>query len=409
MNKLFKIAWRNLWRNWRRTLIALIAISLGLLLLVFMDGLISGSRDAIYGNLIKLLGGNIQVHAQGYQQKSKQNPLIPIPNVDVVIQAAQAQPQVVGVSSRIITGGFVSSRDTTLPVSISGIQPEKEAPFGLVAGHITQGRYLTGGDQDAILIGKTLADQLKVGVNDRISLAGRATHDQMRTRTMTVVGIYDVGSAETEKTTTYISLGEAQSLYDMAGQVTEVTIALKTVGNEAPVVNALRAALPGDEVASWMELNPDLLTTYALGEQVINIFGLIVLLIAAIGILNLMLMAVFERTREIGILAAMGLKRSQILALFLTEGTLIGVVGAVVGCLLGAAVLLATMRVGFDLSAYNQAGQATALLGNHLYPVLEAGSLVARSLTVIVIAALASLYPAWQAAQREPAEALHYV
>jgi ABC-type lipoprotein release transport system permease subunit len=122
-----------------------------------------------------------------------------------------------------------------------------------------------------------------------------------------------------------------------------------------------------------------------------------------------MLMAVFERTREIGLLGAMGLKRLHILGLFLLEGSLIGVIGAVIGVALGVAVVTATAQVGFDLSSYNGAGQATALLGNRLYPSLEAGTLVVRSITVVVIAALASLYPAWQAAHREPAEALHYV
>jgi ABC-type lipoprotein release transport system permease subunit len=409
MNKLIKIAWRNLWRNWRRTSIALIAISLGLFFLVFMDGLISGSEVAIYGNLIKLLGGNVQVHAQGYQEKSKQNPLLPIANADAVLQAAKSQPGVIGVASRVVTGGFAASRDASLPVSISGIEPEKEAPVGLVAAHISAGRYLTAADADSILIGKALADRLKVTVGDRISLSGRAPHQQMRSRTMTVVGIYAIGSAETEKATTYITLAEAQALYDLPGQVTEITVALNSVGSEAPLVTALQAALPADEVASWEQLNPALLDTYALGKQVIDIFGVIVLLIAGIGILNLMLMAVFERTREIGLLGAMGMKRAQILSLFLMEGTMIGLVGAVVGCLLGTALLLALAPVGIDLSAYNGAGQATALLGNKLYPTIVVGSLISRSVTVAVIAALASLYPSWQAARREPAEGLHYV
>ncbi len=409
MNKFLKIAWRNLWRNWRRTLIALVAISLGLFFLVFMDGLMIGSREAIYGNLIKLLGGNIQVHALGFQQKSKQNPLVPIPNVDEVFKAAQAQPHVVGVASRIITGGFVGSRDASLPVSISGIEPEKEAAVNLVAKHIVQGRYLTSSDQDVVLIGQALADRLKVGLNDRISLSGRATHQQMRARTMTVIGIYAVGSVDTEKKNLFMSLSEAQTLYDMAGQVTEVTVALDSVGNEGPVVKALRAALPTDEVASWQELNPALLDTYALGEQIISIFGVVVLMIAAIGILNLMLMAVFERTREIGLLGAMGLKHSQIMGLFLLEGSLIGLLGAVAGCLLGTAVVIATGQVGFDMTAYNGSGDMVALMGSRLYPALQASSLVVRSITVVIIAALASLYPAWQAAHREPAEALHYV
>ncbi|GAP16592.1 ABC transporter permease [Levilinea saccharolytica] len=409
MTKFLKITWRNVWRNWRRTVIALAAISLGLFFLVFMDGVMSGSRVAIYGNLIKVLGGNIQVHAQGYGEKAGRSPLLPIPNPDQVLQAALARPEVTGASSRIQTGGFATSRDASLPVAISGIEPEKEAPLSLIADHIIEGRYLTAEDQDAILIGYTLAERLNIGLNDRISLVGRAPHEQMRTRTMTVVGIYRIGSPETEKRNVYMSLAEAQSLYDLPGQVTEIVVALNSVGNEEPTVSALRSSLSGVEVDSWKDLNPALLNAYALGDKIMGIFGFIVLGIAGIGILNLMLMAVFERTREIGLLSAIGLKRRQILLLFLMEGTLIGVLGGVVGAVLGAVVVTIAGSIGFDLSMAAEASEMMGLLGTYLYPVLEAGPLVSRFITVIFISALASLYPAWQAANSQPAEALHYV
>ncbi len=409
MTKFLKITWRNIWRNWRRTVIALAAISLGLFFLVFMDGIMSGSRVAIYGNLIKVLGGNIQVHAQGYGEKAGRSPLLPIPNADQVLQAALARPEVTGASGRIQTGGFATSRDASLPVAISGIEPEKEAPLSLIADHIIEGRYLTAEDQDVILIGYTLAERLNIGLNDRISLVGRAPHEQMRTRTMTVVGIYRIGSPETEKRNVYMSLAEAQSLYDLPGQVTEIVVALNTVGNEEPTVSALRSSLSWVEVDSWKDLNPALLNAYALGDKIMGIFGFIVLGIAGIGILNLMLMAVFERTREIGLLSAIGLKRRQILLLFLMEGTLIGVLGGVVGAVLGAVVVTVTGSIGFDLSMAAEASEMMGLLGTYLYPVLEAGPLVSRFITVIFISALASLYPAWQAANSQPAEALHYV
>ncbi len=409
MTKFLKITWRNVWRNWRRTVIALAAISLGLFFLVFMDGIMSGSRVAIYGNLIKMLGGNIQVHAQGYGEKAGRSPLLPIPNPDQVLQAALARPEVTGASSRILTSGFANSRDASLPVAINGIEPEKEAPLSLIADHITEGRYLTAEDQDVILIGYTLAERLNIGLNDRISLAGRAPHEQMRTRTMTVIGIYRIGSPETEKRNVYMSLAEAQSLYNLPGQVTEIVVALNSVGDEEPTVRALRSSLSGVEVDSWKDLNPALLNAYALGDKIMGIFGFIVLGIAGIGILNLMLMAVFERTREIGLLSAIGLKRRQILLLFLMEGTLIGVLGGVVGAVLGAVVVTIAGSIGFDLSMAAEASEMMGLLGTYLYPVLEAGPLVSRFITVIFISALASLYPAWQAANSQPAEALHYV
>jgi ABC-type lipoprotein release transport system permease subunit len=408
MGKLVRMAWRNVWRNRRRTLIAVAAIGLGLVFLVFMDGSIAGFQQAIFGNAVRLQGGNVQVHAPGYGEKAKRLPLLPLVDAEAVVRAARAQSQVVAASRRINTGGFVSSREATMPVMITGIEPELEAPVGLLAGNISQGSYLTGGDEDLILIGQAMATRLKVAVGDRITLLGRATHEQMRRRTMTVVGIYDLGLPEAEKQMVYISLAEAQTLFDLRDQATEVVVALQSVGQEKPVVAALQAALPAYEVASWQELNPEMNQSLQVDKQVMSIFGLVVLLIAGVGILNLMLMAVFERTREIGLLAAMGLKRHEILVLFLLEGVLIGLLGSLVGGALGGLVVSAIGQTGIRLSIAEM-GEMMALLGDRLYPMLRINLLLGRALTVAVIAALASLYPAWQASKREPAEALHFV
>jgi putative ABC transport system permease protein len=408
MGKLVRMAWRNVWRNKRRTLIALVAIALGLVFLAFMDGSIAGFQQAIFGNAVRLQGGNVQVHAPGYGEKAKRLPLLPLADADAVVRAARAQSQVVAASRRINTAGFVSSRKATLPVMISGIEPELEAPVGLLARNISQGRYLTAGDEDLILVGQAMASRLQVGVGDRITLLGRATHEQMRRRTMTILGIYDLGLPEAEKQMVYISLAEAQTLFDLRDQATEVVVALQSVGQEKAVVAALQVALPAYEVASWQELNPEMNQSLEVDKQVMGIFGLVVLLIAGVGILNLMLMAVFERTREIGLLAAMGLKRHEILGLFLLEGVFIGLLGSLVGGVLGGLVVAGVGQVGIKLSIAEM-GEMMALLGDRLYPTLRIDLLFGRALTVGIIAALASLYPAWQASRREPAEALHYV
>jgi ABC-type lipoprotein release transport system permease subunit len=408
MGKLVRMAWRNVWRNKRRTLIAVAAIGLGLVFLVFMDGSIAGFQQAIFGNAVRLQGGNVQVHAPGYGEKAKRLPLLPLMDAEAVVRAARGQSQVMAASQRINTGGFVSSREATMPVMITGIEPELEAPVGLLAGNISQGSYLTAGDEDLILIGQAMATRLKVAVGDRITLLGRATHEQMRRRTMTVVGIYDLGLPEAEKQMVYVSLAEAQTLFGLRDQATEVVVALQSVGQEKAVTAALQAALPGYEVASWQELNPEMNQSLQVDKQVMGIFGLVVLLIAGVGILNLMLMAVFERTREIGLLAAMGLKRHEILVLFLLEGVLIGLLGSLVGGVLGGLVVSAVGQTGIGLSIAEM-GEMMALLGDRLYPMLRIDLLLGRALTVAVIAALASLYPAWQASKREPAEALHFV
>ena len=415
MGKLLIMAWRNVWRNWRRTVIAVIAIALGLAFILLYEGMLGGMNESLYGNTVKLQGGHVQVHAPGFREKANRLPLLPLADPGAAVEAALAQPKVVAVAQRIETGGMVSNREGTMPVVITGIEPEQEAPVSLVVENVVQGRWLEGNDEDVLLIGQAMAEQLEVTVGDRVTLVGRATHQQMRRRTMTIVGIYDLGIAELEKSMVYVSLLEAQTLFDLRGQATEVAVHLEQVGQEPPVVERLQTALPGHEVDAWDTLDPSTKQMMEIEAQVMNLFGLIILLIAGVGILNLMLMAVFERTREIGLLAAMGLKRRETVALFLLEGVMIGLLGALAGSVLGGVIGAYFGRVGIDwMSLYGgvdvgEFGELIGLMGDRLYLRIGIGVLVERALTVGVIAALASLYPAWQASRREPAEALHYV
>ena len=404
-----KMAWRNMWRNWRRTTIALIAIVLGLILLLAMDGLIKGSDQAIFGNSVRLYGGNIQIHGPGYLEKSKRMPLIPVDNVDEVLQVVRAQPQVKSASKRINTGGMISSREGAYSVAITAIEPDQEVAQSLQAENIIEGRFLLPEDGDAVLIGKGLAESLAVTVGDRVTLLGRSTHEMMRQRTMTIVGIFDLGMPEAEKGMTFITLPEAQTLYNLRGQATEITIVLEDMEQEAAVLSALKASLSGYEIDGWDTLRPEMRETMDTKAAVTTAFSFIVLLIASIGILNLMLMAVFERTREMGVLASLGMKGWQIMTLFLLEGTLIGVVGAVIGCVIAMIVITLLGQGGIDMSFVSGTGDMGALLGDRLYPSLTWVEAARQGVAVAVIAALATLYPAWQAARQEPAVALHHV
>lgn len=410
MGKTIKMAWRNMWRNWRRTAIALVAIVLGLMLLLLLTSVIAGSDQAIFGNAVKVYGGAIQVHAPGYREKANRRPLLPLDDPAAVVAAALAQPTVIAAAQRIQTGGILVNGSEARPVAITAIQPSAEAPISIQANNVTAGRFLTDGEGDAVFIGQALADELGATVGDRITLLGHGKHETMRQRTVTIVGIYDLNAPDLEKGTAFITLTEAQSLFNLNGQVTEVAISLADVMQESSVIPALQAALPGYEVDSWQTLRPEITETMATKQMFVSIIGLIVILIASIGILNLQLMAVFERTREMGVLAALGMKGRQIMALFLVEGTLIGVVGAVVGLLAGVGVVMLIRQAGgINFSSVGNMGEVTALMGDHLMPALTLADVISRGVIVAVIAALASLYPAWQASRKEPAAALHHV
>ena len=413
MFKYIKMAWRNMWRNWRRTLIASVAIVLSMILLIFFQAFMDGMDQSIYGNTVRLYGGNVLIHAPGYRAISSRLPMFPVADVDAVITAIHNEPNVRAASKRINTGGLISNRDASNAVNITAIEPAVEAPISLAAENIVNGRFLEPNDGNNIVIGQALADHLNVTVGDRVSLLGRRKNESMRQHTMTVVGIFDLGLGEAEKGLVFMDLATAQTLYNMRGEVTEIAVVLEEIGHEDALIEAIAPQFPNHEVDSIYTLRPEFANALETDRVFGLLFGGILLIMGGIGILNLMLMAVFERTREMGVLAAMGMKGRQIMTLFVLEGSFIGLIGGVIGCILSWALILWLGQEGIDFSAFvediDEAGEIYALMGTVLYPAISFQLILAYGFAAVVVAALASLIPAWQASRREPAESLHYV
>ncbi len=408
MQLYLRLAWRNIWRHKRRTIIIVLAMSLTLGLMMWYDGLMNGFTDAIYGNAVKVLGGNVQVHAEGYRAEANSNPLFPLADPQAVVIAAESNPLTLAATQRIHTGGLVTSREGAFSVGITGVEPEKEIKVNIIGQNVKEGRNLTSEDLDSVLLGKGLADAMGVKVGDRITMVGSSQHEQMRQRTMTVVGIFDLGLPDIEKQTVYISLGEAQALYEVAGS-TEVAIFLDKLGQESNLIDSMKPGLPGYEIESFQANYPDLASAINSKNGVMDIFSVIIIAIAGVGILNLLLMAVYERTREIGVLGAMGLKPRQISLLFVLEGIMIGLVGVTAGIVLGLAINGYLMKVGLDFGNMTQAASYMALIQSRAYPTWGVEKLPLRVSMIVIISALAALIPAYEAGRREPAEALHFV
>ena len=404
-----KLAWRNIWRHRRRTVIVVTALGLGIMMMVFYDGMIAGFENAIYGNAIKVLGGNIRIHAAGYEASLQNTPIMELSNDLQIVQAAKQIPDVVVATRRITTGGMATNAEGAFALGIIGIEPENEAEFNPIAQNVAEGRYLDKADEDAVLIGQGLATMMNLKVNDRFTLVGQATHNQMRQRTMTVVGIFDLGVPSLEQQTVYMSLLEAQNLYGLAEKSTEVLISLKQIGQESRIITALTPALDGAEPQTWAQAFPELEAALTAKNGAMQFFSMIMILIAGIGVLNLLLMSVFERTREIGLLGAMGMKPRQIMSLFIIEGVMLGLVGVLVGVALGIGLNAMFSVVGFDFTKFSGMTDYMALITGKVYTGLALGSILSRGLPVLIITVLASLIPAREASRHEPSEALHYV
>ncbi len=276
------------------------------------------------------------------------------------------------------------------------------------------GRFLTAEDGDSVVIGKALADYLDVSVGDRVSLLGRRKDESMRQRSMTVVGIFDLGLGEAEKGLLFMNLPTAQTLYNLRGEVTEVAVILEKIGQEDAVIDNIAPDFPNHEVDSIYTLRPEFREALNIDRVIGILLGGLLLMMGAVGILNLMLMAVFERTREMGVLAALGLKGRQIMGLFLLEGAFIGLLGGVIGCFISWLLILWLGRVGIDFSALyggdiGEFGELYALMGTVMYPAISTynnhhlrhrGRFHRRT---------GSAFSGLACFQREPAESLHYV
>lgn len=408
---LLKLAWRNVWRNRRRTLLVVLAMGMMMSFLVMYDGMMVGFESAVYGNAIKLSGGNVQIRAEGYEASYSANPMLPLGDGLDAVAAAEGLSNVAAVLRHANTGGLVSNREGIFPVSINGIEPEKESTVNPIFQDefLVDGRMLTSTDEDAVFIGQGLADAMQIGVGDRITMSGKSSHEEMRQRTMTVIGIYDINLASLERQGLYISLAESQRLYDLGENVTEVIVYTETTGKEQPIVDALNASLSGYEITTWQTAIPELSATVEMKNAVMTGFSVVILGIASIGLFNILLMAIYERTQEIGLLGAIGLKPRQIALLFLYEGIMIGLVGALFGVVMGYVVTSVIGIFGINYGAFVDMVDYMALMGTHIYPTFDLNLTLQRAVMLAVISALAALYPAVEASRREPAEALHHV
>lgn len=411
MKLALRLAWRNLWRNKRRTLLVVAAMGMMMSFLVLYDSMLFGFESAVYGNAIKLSGGNIQIRAEGYEDSYSANPMLPMGNGMDAVQAAEALPGVDVALRHANTGGLTTNHEGAFPISIYGIDPEREKSVNPIMQEefLVEGRFLQANDEDSIFIGKGLADAMNIGVGDRIPVSGKSIHEEMNKRTMTVVGIYDINLPSLERQVIYISLNAAQKIYDLGDNVTEVILFTEVTGKEDPIVEALSTSLANYEITTWKTAIPELSSTVDMKNAVMTGFSAVLLGIAGIGIFNILLMAIYERTKEIGLLGAIGLKPRQITFLFLLEGIMIGLVGAVVGMIMGYLVTSILGIVGINYGFAVDMVDYMALMGSYIYPAFDFDLTLQRAVMVAVISALAALYPAIEASRREPADALHHV
>jgi ABC-type lipoprotein release transport system permease subunit len=403
MTNYFKMAYRNLGRHRRRSVLSALALAMGTTLLMFIAAFFEGEIRSSMEMTLRLNSGHIQIRDADYDpDKLSVAWEYLIENPEQVAAQVEALDQVQTATPRLIASGIVSVRDESAGVQIMGIVPESEAnePYreGLVAGN-----FLTADDREGIVIGYPLAESLALNVGDQLTLLVNTSEGNVDEQQFTVRGIYSTGTTSYDEGTVFLPLAKAQAFSGAENHASMIFILLKDRNQAQAVASAIQGG--GYQVKTWTELNELLVLVNDFSNAYITMINLIVLGVTATVIVNTLLMSVFERTREIGILSAIGMKGRQIIALFLTEAGLLAAAGIAAGSIGGWALSAYFGRVGIffgDLGI-----QGGMLLGDRIYPYLTLNAAINLIVTAFLITVLASIYPARLASRMEPVEALH--
>lgn len=404
LGKVWAIAYRDLWRNRRRSFFSLMAVALGLTLLIVLNGFISGMMESSVQSSIRLETGHVQARAASYEIEKMSlqwSELLESP--EELAARASAMDEVRAAAPVLWASAILNTREDSLGSRIFGIDPASSLydPFreAMVAGE-----FLAPDDRRGILLGRRLADDLGLQVGDRASLAvvdadGRATEG-----TFIIRGLFSTGIFMYDSGAVFMPLSKAQAFTRTDGHASAIVLLLHQQDDAARVAAALQG--PGLAALTWEDMLAAFLQTMETGMAFYNILYGIVILIVAVIIANTLLMSVFERIRELGILAALGMKGRQIMVMFLLEAVVLGLAGVAVGNVLGSAGVAYLAEVGIPLGDIGEMAQGFAL-GSTMNARFNPGGMLSLSAATLAITLLASLYPAWFAARLEPVEALH--
>lgn len=411
--KTLRLAWRNLFRNRRRTWITAVTVAVAVFLLNLSASLLVGIEQQSFDNLIYYQTGHAKLFADGYFDHREELPLdYALTEPEELRSLVASVPGVAATTPRLVFQAQLSDGVDQLSCYGVGIQlTGSDTDVYRLPQAVVEGEYLQEGDE-GILLGSGLAGVFDVGVGDWLTILAKTRHGAYEAIDFPIVGLVGTGNPLIDVNSVLLPLETAQYMLDMEGEATEVAVRFAATAGEEETVRRIQETIAqsgGYEVKGWRELESDFMSLVRMKRTGNMVMLTLFLLMAVVGVTNTVLMAAFERTREIGMLMAMGLRGSGIRWLFLAEGALTGLMGGAVGTLLAAVLLAWIASVGIDITAiYGDIDIGYPVRGV-IYPAVNAFVLGYAWGLAGLMAALASLYPAARASRNEPVEALRHV
>lgn len=404
---LVKMALRNIFRNKKRSLITLIAVSFGLSALIFLRSFMYGAQSQMIENITRTLTSDAQIVPKALENIYNANGYLE--TADEIRAFLKADSRVEGVAERVIAAGILSSATSSIPAYIVGGTREMEEAIKS-KNTLVEGRDLEATDEHGAIIGKKMREVLGVELGEKIVLTAQDYYGSMAGEALKLVGTFETGNDQIDNGTIIIRIETAQRLLSIDKKISKFAIKVRDGVSVENVVKDLREKIGSSEikVLMWQELIPMMAQLIQFQNGTLFVVVMIVLIVVAAGILNTLMMSIIERIREFGLMMALGTTPQQVIFLVITESFILTMVGAVLGFSVGIGLSIYMGHRGIDLTSFVSTF-SNFLIGSHVYPKIDWAYMLLFVVVVFISNLLVSFYPAWRASKLEPVEAMRQV
>lgn len=402
---IWSLAWRNVWRNKIRSIIVMSAVSIGLFAGIFSTGFYKGMSDMRLKSAIKTEVSHIQIHNKDY--KINNDIWMVMQNSTALLDTLTKMNDIEGYSRRLISECMLSSAHGNVGVRLIGVEPVKERKVTDIAEKILSGKYLDNKPRrvPGINIGKKLADKLNLNLNSKLQVQMVDMHGNISTKLYKVMGIFSTSNTSYDENTAFILFDEMKKHLGLnSDEAHEIAIYLKPNTDFFKTAEKLKTIFPNLEILTWRQINKELAMITDSMDQYMYIFVLIIMLALCFGIINTMLMVVLERTKELGMLMAVGMNKLRVFMMIVLESVFLSFLGGFVGIAIGYAVIkyyeTTPMVIGL-FKGFEHYGYSSTVYTN-----LPFRSIITISFLVILLGVISALYPARRATKLDPADAI---
>ena len=407
---LFAIAWRNLWRNKLRSAVIFTSIAVGIIGAVVSDGFMSGMTDQRVDAAIANEVSDIQIHNPAFLLNGEIQ--YQIPDAEQSLKKIETIPEVKGVSLRMKTSAMAASANAGAGITIFGVNPAAEQKVSDLHKLIIEGKYLSADEKIPTVIGQKLAHKLNLGLGDKLIVTLTDSSGTITSGAFRIVGIFKTANDRFDEANVFVNKKDLSNLTGYPANTSdEIAIRLKANSQTPEVMKALRRLFQKEirskqiVIRSWDQIQPLLKSMIAMMNFFSYAFLLIILAALAFAIINTMLMAVMERTREIGMLMALGMNKRKIFSMIMLETIFLSIVGAVLGLLVSILVVNHYATYGFDLLSVAK-GLNYIGYSSQIFFRVNTNFYVISMMLVVLIAVFSSISPALKALKLQPAKAI---